>query len=97
MIDGIAYNRQFQVVGSGGINLSRPAVSPDGTRGYGVSPGENPALLHTFDLTGSGTFTELPTIPLPDMPGERLVVGISSDGRTVFVASDVNFIVQPLP
>jgi hypothetical protein len=97
VIDGIAYNSHFQVLGSGGINLSRPAVSPDGTRGYGVVPAETPALLHTYDLTGSGTFTELPTIALPDLPGERLVVGISSDGRTVFVASDKNFIVQPLP
>jgi len=98
VVDGVAYNRTFTILGSGGINLSRAAVSPDGTRGYGVVPADSLGpVLHTYDLTGSGTFTQLPTIPLPDTPGERLVVGISSDGRTVFVASDTKFIVQPLP
>jgi hypothetical protein len=99
--DGTAYDRQFNVLGSGGLNLSHPAISADGTRGYGVLPGESPATLRIYDLTstdGLGHFTEiLPEITLPDVPGDSIVVGISDDGGTVFVAGPKNFIVQPLP
>ena len=100
LIDGTAYNRQFQVLGTGGINLSHAAISPDGTRGYGVVPGENPSILRTYDLTNpiGGVFSEIGTgITLPDLPGEFLAIGITPDGRTVFVSGEKNFIVQPLP
>ena len=100
LVDGVAYNRQFQVLGTGGINLSRPAISPDGTRGYGVVPGENPSILRTYDLTSptNGAFNEIgPPITLPDVPGDFLVLGITPDGRTVFVSGEKNFVVQPLP
>ncbi len=100
LVDGNAYNRQFQVLGTGGINLSHAAISPDGTRGYGVVPGENPSILRTYDLTNpiGGVFSEIGTgITLPDLPGEFLAIGITPDGRTVFVSGEKNFIVQPLP
>ena len=100
LVDGTAYNRQFQVLGTGGINLSRAAISPDGTRGYGVVPGENPPILRTYNLTNpvGGVFSEIGAgITLPDLPGEFLAMGITPDGRTVFVSGEKNFIVQPLP
>ena len=100
LVDGTAYNRQFQVLGTGGINLSHAAISPDGTRGYGVVPGENPPILRTYNLTNpvGGVFSEIGAgITLPDLPGEFLAMGITPDGRTVFVSGEKNFIVQPLP
>ena len=98
IIDGTVFDRQFQTLGSAPINLSHSAISPDGTRGYGVDP-DAPTVLHTYDLAspnGSG-FTELAPITLPDSPGEQIVLGVTPDGKTVFISGDARFIVQPVP
>jgi len=100
IIDGTVFDRQFQALGSNPFQLNASMISPDGTRGYGVDAGENPAVLHTFDLTsqnGTGGFIELAPIPLADLPGQQIELGITPDGKTVFISGDAKFIVQPVP
>lgn len=101
IVDGTGYNRQFQALGSVVLNLNFPAISPDGSRGYGALPGESPATLRIYNLgstDGSGHFVEItPEITLADTPGDAAVLGISDDGGTVFVAGPKNLVVQPVP
>ncbi|HET7766325.1 MAG TPA: IPT/TIG domain-containing protein [Burkholderiales bacterium] len=98
IVDPVVLDRQFNILGIV-QNLRQSVISPDGTRAYGVSP-DDPTVLHTYDLTspdGIGGFTELAPIALQAAPGLPIVLSIASDGKTVFVSGESNFIVQPVP
>jgi hypothetical protein len=34
---------------------------------------------------------------LADLPGQQIELGITPDGKTVFISGDAKFIVQPVP
>jgi hypothetical protein len=97
IVDPVVLDRQFNTLGVV-QNLRQSVISPDGTRGYGVDPNQ-PTVLHTYDLTSpdAGGFIELAPITFPASPGLAISLGITHDGKTVFISGESNFIVQPVP
>jgi hypothetical protein len=101
IIDGAVFDRDFQIRGIA-TDLLVSVISPDGTRGYGFVDAGTPEgrTLHTYDVTkgtsNGGLEEAAPPISIPDAPGDFATLGITDDGKTVFVSGEANFIVQPV-
>ncbi|MDQ8037208.1 MAG: hypothetical protein REI12_07280, partial [Pedobacter sp.] len=101
---GNVYDRYFGLLGNIGWSL-RFLVSPDGTRAYAYimnSYTGDPEGVDVYDLTtpvGSGfkKLTRLPLSPTILAPGAYgVALGISPDGKTLFVWATAKMVAIPL-
>lgn len=93
------YDATLALLGTLPETTAAVAIHPNGTRAYTYDTDANALLVFDISETADGeAYTAIGTpVPLVASPGTGIVMAISADGNTLFIAGTAQIVVQPTP